>query len=215
MAYIKNEEYLPVAELLLISLQHDQAKIAEQYKGINQEFIQYFKSAIERVRTLESKYKITQEQKGKTVGLYALCNETSVQLQFLKTYAKDTGLDVKEIMETNTQLRKKNAEGAVSVGREMLAYMQAHKTELAKGDMPDGYLEKLAVAFDQIEMQNIEQNSFFNIRAAQAEINRQTYKDLYNQIIKIANAGKLVFKDSPQKKKEYTLRYILSGMRVK
>ena len=207
------ENYVPAGELVLQQLEKDQADFLVHYKKMDSSYLSGFRSQIDIIKSIESTFVLTEQQKGLTTDLYALCDTAVSKMEFLRTYVKPAGLDHSVIASVNKQLKSRNVEGAVKTGKEALGYFKASEEKLVGGNMPDNFLTEMTDMFNTIEAKNTEQNAFFINRSQVVAQNKDSYNELYRYISEVCEAGKLVYKKNAQKRKEYTVRYIESLLR--
>ncbi|WP_254051981.1 hypothetical protein [Capnocytophaga canimorsus] len=80
--------------------------------------------------------------------------------------------------------------------------------------MPDNFLDKILPLVTSLENLNTEQNKLMNEGKKISNERKPIYKNLYKYISEIAEAGKIIYKDS-YKKSEYTISKILARVQSK
>ena len=88
------------------------------------------------VKDLESSLVLTEQQKGVTASLYAEANELSKELNFLKVYVKDAGLNFGVVLPLKQDLQNGNIEGALLKMEAVKQFVVTHKTALMEEGMP-------------------------------------------------------------------------------
>lgn len=212
MSRIRKEEYTSLGDFVRKSFVRDQDAIMARYPKLNEAFLLDFTAKLEEVKTLESGVVLTERQKNITASLYAEALELNRELNFVKSYTDDAGLNTEIIMTLKNDLARNNIEGAVLKIESLKQFVAANLEALVEeGMIPTfpGTLEEYKVSLSE---KNTEQNVFMNQRKELTEVNAVQYNALYSYISKIVNAGRLVFENSI-KKDEYSVRSIVNRMR--
>ena len=207
------EDYPAIGDALVASINRDQSEFMVHYKTMNTGFITEFQNAIDAVRAAASVLAKTEERKSVTKKLYDLADEVNKKLLFLLEYMEDADLDVRVISSIRSKFSSRNIEGAVKDLREVLPYLQTHKTALETGDMPDGFLDYFSTVLPQMEVWNAEQISILSTRKSLVEANKVLFENAYSYISKVSNRGKKVFKKTI-KKNDYTISKLLTQVRA-
>ncbi len=205
---LKNEDYVPIGEIVLNNFSNDQPDFLKFYKSMNEDYRNDFEQALDKVKTLESSHYLRlKEQTTLTKALYAKCDETADRLQVLSSYLEFENLDCKKSQEASTAFRKRNVEGGVRSGKEVLIYASNSESLLAK-NMPDDFLSQLSTMINDAEAMNLQQNDMLLQRTKASNDDRVHYDELYRYISEVCKAGKIVYKKDPAKKAQYTLSKI-------
>lgn len=207
------EEYPAIGDALIASFSRDQGELAGHYKMMDSDFLTEFQNAIDAVRGTASVLAKTAELKSVTRQLYGLADEANQKLLFLIDYVKDAGLDYASISAIRTKLTTRNIEGAVHDLRDVLPYLDSHKTELDSGDMPKDFLNYFPPILPQLEAWNAEQIAIISNRKTLVEANKVLFENAYSYISKVSNNGKKVFKNTV-KKDDYTIAKLITKVRV-
>lgn len=210
---IRKEEYTALGDFLLPAFTRDQADIVTQYPKLDAAFLNAFQDKLRFVKRLESSIVITEKQRKATATLYEMADELNSDLTRLNSYVKDARLNSSAITALKTELFKRNIEGAVLLMEGIIQYITEHKTVLETEGMLEGMIEKLTNYKEEMEAKNTDQNLFMNQMKELTDRNLRHYEELYEYMAKIAEKGKLVFKNTV-KQDEYTLSKNISRMRA-
>lgn len=203
----KQEHYTAVADFIAVSFENDLADFTKTFKTMDETYLNDFKQAIEAAKNSVSSTELKVKQKQATKNLYDKSKELSNVLILLKTYAKRANVDAPKLQDTINCLKTKNIEGAVKLLRDALPYFISIKGKLV--DMPNDYLDKITPIITALESFNTEQNKYMNEIKKISNERKPVYKNLYKYISEIAEAGKVIYKDS-YKKTEYTISKLLA-----
>lgn len=207
------EEYPAIGDALVASFSRDQAELAGHYKMMTEDYLTEFRDAIDAVRGTASVLAKTEELKSVTKKLYTMADEVKEKLRFLVDYVRDAGLDSVSVSGIRINLGRRNIEGAVRDLRQVLPYLESHRTELEAGDMPEKFLDYFAPILPQLEALNAEQIGIVSNRKSLVEANKALFEKAYSYISKVSNNGKKVFKDSV-KKDDYTIAKLIAKVRA-
>lgn len=116
------------------------------------------------------------------------------------------------LQETINHLKSRNIESPVKTLRDALPYLTSMANKMQ--DMPDNFLDKIPPLVTTLENLNTEQNRLMNESKKVNNERKPLYKQLYKYISEIAEAGKIIYKDS-YKKSEYTISKILARIQSK
>lgn len=207
------EEYPAIGDALIASVTRDQRELAQHYKMMDSDFVTGFQTAIDAVREAASVLAKTEELKSVTKKLYGLADEANKKLLFLLDYAEDAGLETAAISGIRSKFTTRNIEGAVRDLREVLPYLEDHKSALDAGDMPGKFLDYFPQILPQLEAWNAEQIAIISNRKSLVEANKALFENAYDYISKVSNRGKKVFKNTV-KKDDYTISKLLKKVRA-
>lgn len=182
------------------------------FKTMNDSYLEKFKQAIESAKNSVSATELKMKQKEATKKLYETSKELSDIVLLLKKYAKRANVDVSMLQETVNQLKARNVETPIKTLRDALPYLTSVANKLE--DMPDNFLDKILPLVTSLENLNTEQNKLMNEGKKISNERKPIYKNLYKYISEIAEAGKIIYKDS-YKKSEYTISKILARVQSK
>ncbi|WP_172915274.1 hypothetical protein [Capnocytophaga canimorsus] len=208
----KQEHYTAVADFIAVSFKRDLSDFSNVFKTMNDSYLEKFKQAIESAKNSVSATELKMKQKEATKKLYETSKELSDIVLLLKKYAKRANVDVSMLQETVNQLKARNVETPIKTLRDALPYLTSVANKLE--DMPDNFLDKILPLVTSLENLNTEQNKLMNEGKKISNERKPIYKNLYKYISEIAEAGKIIYKDS-YKKSEYTISKILARVQSK
>ncbi|MFJ1350342.1 hypothetical protein [Capnocytophaga canimorsus] len=208
----KQEHYTAVADFIAVSFERDLSDFSNVFKTMNDSYLEKFKQAIESAKNSVSATELKMKQKEATKKLYETSKELSDIVLLLKKYAKRANIDVSMLQETVNQLKARNVETPIKTLRDALPYLTSVANKLE--DMPDNFLDKILPLVTSLENLNTEQNKLMNEGKKISNERKPIYKNLYKYISEIAEAGKIIYKDS-YKKSEYTISKILARVQSK
>ncbi|CEN51912.1 conserved hypothetical protein [Capnocytophaga canimorsus] len=208
----KQEHYTAVADFIAVSFERDLFDFSNVFKTMNDSYLEKFKQAIESAKNSVSATELKMKQKEATKKLYETSKELSDIVLLLKKYAKRANVDVSMLQETVNQLKARNVETPIKTLRDALPYLTSVANKLE--DMPDNFLDKILPMVTSLENLNTEQNKLMNEGKKISNERKPIYKNLYKYISEIAEAGKIIYKDS-YKKSEYTISKILARVQSK
>ncbi|WP_404812629.1 hypothetical protein ACIRNY_03810 [Capnocytophaga canimorsus] len=208
----KQEHYTAVADFIAVSFERDLSDFSNVFKTMDDSYLEKFKQAIESAKNSVSATELKMKQKEATKKLYETSKELSDIVLLLKKYAKRANVDVSMLQETVNQLKARNVETPIKTLRDALPYLTSIANKLE--DMPDNFLDKILPLVTSLENLNTEQNKLMNEGKKISNERKPIYKNLYKYISEIAEAGKIIYKDS-YKKSEYTISKILARVQSK
>ena len=210
---IKLEEYSALGDFLKASFVRDQGELVTRFPKLDGQFLADFEAKLQEIKTLESAIVLTAEQKTATAQLYDEAKVLNRELNFLSAYIKDAGLDATAVSDLKKDLRTGNIEGALLKIEGVKQFVIAHRTALEAEGMASDFATTLDTHKNSMMQKNALQNSYMNSRKQLTEVNSAKYKQLYQYIIKIMKAGKLLY-DGETKKDEYVVSKVIARMRV-
>lgn len=209
---VRKEEYTSLGDFIKKSFSRDLSAIVIRFPKLNEAFLADFITKLEEVKILESGLVLTQEQKSVSLSLYKEAEVLNKELNFLKSYINHAGLNTEIIVALKEDLVKSNIEGAVLKIESLKQFVTAHLLSLVNEGMIATFPEILDAHKISMEEKNASQNQFMNSRKALTDANKAKYQALYDYILKISEAGKLVF-DGTVTEDEYSLTKTVRRMR--
>lgn len=204
---LKKENYTAVADFITVSFERDLASFTEVFKTMDAAYLQAFKKANSDLKNAASLLDKKQKQKQATHELYAMADAFREKLILLKAYAKRAGVETPLLQETINAVKSRNIEKVIKNTRDMLPVLTQNAEKI--GDMPTDFFADVPDTINGMESKNTEQNKLIN-EAIQANVDEKPlYDTVYKFISEIAEAGKIVYKDS-SKKDEYTISKIVA-----
>lgn len=204
---LKQENYTVVADFIAASFEKDLTDFTAVFKTMDINYLERFKKSINEAKNSVSATEIKMKQKEATKKLYEKSKKLYESIYLLKKYAKRADTDVSMLDDIISNLKKKNIEGAIKLLRDAFPYLMSISNKLV--DMPDDFLSRIFPIISKLENLNIEQNILMNESKEKNNERKPIYKNLYKYISEIAEAGKVIYKNS-YKKDEYTISKIIS-----
>ena len=209
---VRIEEYTALGDFVRSSFVKHQPDLLVRYPKLNATFLADFTALLTEIKTLESSLILTEAQKTATTLLYAEADVVNKELTFLASYVKNAGLNNGIVTDLKKALDTSNIEGAVLKMEALHQYILLHSAELEDEGMLATFPAAFAVHKTSIEAKNAVQNDYMNARKTLTDANQSKYKDLYGMIMKIMNAGKLVFYNTVTRD-EFSVSKVLGRMR--
>lgn len=206
------EEYAPAGRFLINSFTRDRAELAARFTEFTPAYLTAYGNKIEEVKTLEKTIVLSKAQQQATIDLYTAASTLNNDLNFVSFYFKRAKLDSKMITKLKADLAKRNIEGACEKITVVQQYIVANRAALESKGMATGFPAALLVTKATLETKNELQNTVRNQKKTLYENNKVVYDALYDYIITVANAGKILYKGK-SKVVEYTLSKIIARMR--
>lgn len=210
---LRREEYTALGDFMLPSFVRDQATIVAMFPKFDTAFLTAFSTKLDFVKQLERSVVKTEKQKKVTISLYEDSTALNLELTVLSNYVADSGLNTSPIIALKNDLRNRNIEGAIEKIAGVKQYVIQNQPALEAEGMNASFITTLDDYSSKLTTKNTLQNEYMNSLKQLTENNGKHYDELYGFMVKIANKGKLVFKDTVIKD-EYSIRKNISRMRV-
>lgn len=211
---IKQEEIVPLADMLIASFERDQATFQAENVGYSVPFLNQFKAQTESVRQLERADTLLIQQKTITRELYQLADELYQPLKVFGIVVDKSGLPTTIVQETISNLRNRNFEGALVNLKALNQVVNSNAELLTNKAMKANFPDLLETKFEEITIKSNLQTRIMQQRQLLTNNNVESYNKLYNDyIMDICKMGKVIFKKSP-KVKEYTITELVKKLRV-
>jgi hypothetical protein len=211
---IKQEEIVPLADMLIASFERDQAIFQAENVGYSVPFLNQFKAQTETVRQLERADTLLIQQKTITRELYQLADELYQPLKVFGIVVDKSGLPTTIVQDTIYNLKKRNIEGALVNLKALNQVVNSNAELLINKAMKANFPDLLETKFEEITIKSNLQTRIMQQRQLLTNNNVESYNKLYNEyIMDICKMGKVIFKKSP-KVKEYTMTELVKKLRV-
>ena len=211
---IKQEEIVPLADMLIASFERDQATFQAENVGYSVPFLNQFKAQTESVRQLERADTLLIQQKTITRELYQLADELYQPLKVFGIVVDKSGLPTTIVQDTIYNLKKRNIEGALVNLKALNQVVNSNAELLTNKAMKANFPDLLETKFEEITIKSNLQTRIMQQRQLLTNNNVENYNKLYNDyIMDICKMGKVIFKKSP-KVKEYTITELVKKLRV-
>lgn len=211
---LKQEEYVPLADMLYESFKRDLSIIEAENNYYSTTFLNDFKTKIEQVRELEKADSLLTKQKTVTRELYLIADNLKKPLKLFQIVVQKSKLPTSLVSEIIVNLKSRNIEGAAAQIKALSQIVETNKDLLLSKAMKNDFPELLATTFVNLTEKSNEQTSIMKQRNLLTEGNRSSYEVLYNDyIVDICKIGKAVFQGEARAK-EYTVTSMLKKLRV-
>ena len=210
---LQQEEYVPVADVLLRSFSRDLSVFEAENHLFNSDYLQAMQEKADEVRAKESSDLVLVQQKQCTADLYILGDQLGKPLKILNLVFKKAKVKTPVATDVLDQIRKRNFEGALMSLNSLKQIVSAQSALLQDHGMKADLLSTLEEAFTAMTVKSNEQTAFQQQRKAFTSANKRLYKELYSYISDVARLGKVIF-SGEQKASEYTIDHILMMLHV-
>lgn len=211
---IKQEEFVPVADMLIASFERDQAQLEAENELFSETFLNAFKAHTETVRQQEKADVLLIQQKTATNELYQLADDLRQPLKLFNIVVEKAGLPTTIVQDTLSNLRTRNMEGML-VNLKALNQVVNNNIELLSSKaMKANFPDLLEQKFDEITIKSNLQSKIMQKRQLLTDANLGSYNKLYNEYIAdVCKIGKIVYQGQA-KAKEYTVSNLIKKLRV-
>lgn len=209
---IKQEEMVPLADMLMGSFERDQKEFEAENDFYSAAFLKKFKEETEAVRELEKADVMLTQQKQITKELHLLADKLYQPLKLFGIVIEKAGLPTSLIPETIVNLKKRNMEAGLKNIKALSQIVNDNQDLLKSKSMKPSFPEFLETNFKAITEKSNLQNKLKQERQLLTNSNQGSYDILYNTyIIDICKMGKAVFYNNA-KVKEYTITNMLKKL---
>ena len=210
--YVRIEEQVPLAEIILSHFTRDQQAIISFYPKLNNSFLNNYAAKIDNIKTIEKKALLLSQQTAITQSLYAEAAQLVDQLVFVKDYFADANLDPSIVIQLIHDLRSHNIEGACNKIEALKQLSIAHLPLLMDQGMAADFPNLLDSYNQSMAEKNKDQKITIDEGVVRTKTNNSLYTDLYADTINIANKSKKVFRKTPIAQ-QYVISKIIKSMR--
>ena len=211
---IKQEELVPVADMLIASFERDQEQLEAENELFSEAFLNAFKAHTEAVRQLERADTLLIQQKTTTNELYRLADDLRQPLKLFGIVIEKAGLPTSIVQDTLANLRIRNMEGALVNLKALNQVVNSNLTLLTSKAMKADFPKLLEEKFNQITTKSNLQSKIMQKRQLLTDANLGSYSKLYNEYIAdVCKIGKVVYQGQA-KAKEYTISNLVKKLRV-
>ena len=209
---IRIEEYTPLGDIILSNFNRDFVAISTRYPKLNDAFRTSFTNKLEAVKTQEKNLVITEQKKAITISLYQESDALVEELLFVKDYINDAGLNNAIVTSLIHDLRSHNIEGACDKIESLKQFIDANQAPILAEGMAATFTDDLENHKTSLAKKNKDQKITSDSGVTLTGNNNSHYTDLYNDIVKISDKGKRVFKNTLFED-QYIITKILKSMR--
>lgn len=209
---LKLEEYVLAASFLLTSFSRDRVELEEIFSEFTPAYEDEFNARLTVVKTLEQSLVLTEKQKGVTKALNQAASAMNKEFNILSFQFKRADLDTAIVSRVKRDLTSGNIEGANKKVDAVIQFLEDKSEILQSKGMKPNYITELGARNAALLKKNVQQKKLMDSRGKLTEVNKQKYKDLYEYISTITEAGKILY-DGFKKEDEYTITKLISKMR--
>lgn len=209
---IRIEEYTPLGDIILSNYNRDFTAISARYPKLNDAFKTAFTTKLEDIKTQEKNIVISEQKKETTISLYQESDALIEELLFVKDYIHDAGLNNTIVTQLIHDLRSHNIEGACDKIETLTQFIVANQAPIVEEGMAPEFPHKLEDHKTSLAQKNKDQKTTADSGVVLTGTNNINYADLYNDIVKISDKGKRVFKNTLFED-QYIISKILKSMR--
>jgi hypothetical protein len=211
---IKQEEIVPLADMLLVSFKRDQAEMEVENSFYNASFLDSFRATTEEVRELEKADVLLVNQKNITTEMYLLADSLKQPLKLFNIVIEKAALPTKLVNDITTNINKRNMEGVLSSIKALTQVINNNKELLQSKAMKPTLPQQLDIAFAELTIKSNLQTTIKNERKQLTDDNHGSYDILYNTyIVDICKMGKAVF-FGKAKVSEYTISKMVKNLHI-
>ena len=211
---IKQEEYVPLADMLISSFERDQAEIEAENDFYSIAFLNQFKTTTEEVRELEKADVLLTKQKTVTKELYLLADNLYKPLKIFNIVVQKAALPTSLVQDIITNLKKRNIEGGLVDIKALMQVVTSNQALLTSKAMKANFPALLDTNFKALTEKSNLQTDIIKQRQLLTNDNGATYDILYNDYIAdICTIGKAVYLGKA-KANEYTISKMLKKLHV-
>ncbi|WP_395077336.1 hypothetical protein [Flavobacterium sp.] len=211
---IKQEEIVPLADMLISSFERDQAEIEAENDFYSVAFLNQFKEATEEVRELEKADVLLTKQKTITKELYLLADNLYKPLKIFNIVVQKAALPTTLVQDIINNLKKRNIEGGLVDIKALMQVVASNQALLTSKAMKSNFPALLDTNFKDLTEKSNLQTDIIKQRQLLTNDNGVTFESLYNDyIIDICSIGKAVYHGTA-KANEYTITKMLKKLHV-
>lgn len=211
---VKQEEIVPLADMLITSFERDQAQIVAENSFYSTAFLNEFKQKTNVVRDLEKADNLLVQQKNVTSELYLLADNLYQPLKIFNIVLEKSKLGTKLPLEIISDLKKRNIEGGLLKLKALIQVVTTNNTLLTSMSMKPNFPALLDSNFDSLTEKSNLQTKLIAERRLLTDDNQGSYSELYEvYIVDICNIGKALFRGQA-KVNEYTISKMLKLLHV-
>jgi hypothetical protein len=209
---IKQEEIVPLADMLVASFERDQKEFEAENGFYSPEFLKQFKQEAQAVRELEKADVLLTQQKTTTKELYLLADNLYQPLKLFAIVIEKAGLPTGLIPEIIANLKSRNIEAGLVNIKALSQIVNGNLELLTSKAMKPKFPELLATSFNEITSKSNLQTKIKQDRQLLTDNNLGSYDTLYNTYITdLCKMGKAVY-HGKAKVKEYTVTSMLKKL---
>ncbi|MEC4049860.1 hypothetical protein OX284_010510 [Flavobacterium sp. SUN046] len=205
---IKKEEMVPLADMVLASLERDQSQIMAENATFTVQYVDDFKTSNDEVRNIEQSDSLFVTQKGVTKQLYNEANKVIKEVKLLQIIFIAAGLNTSIVTRILKNITSRNIEGALidikAIGQIIIANLETLTAKGMKATTP-AFLDAKFVLLTDLSNQ---QTQLMKDRKLLTDDNKANYRGLYRYIREVTTIGKIIYAGTA-KADEYNIRKLV------
>lgn len=206
--YAKKEEMVPLADMVLASLERDQPEIMAENARFTVQYVDEFKNTNNGVRNIEQSDSLLITQKVVTKELYFEADDVRKEVKLLQMVFNFAGLSTAIISRLINNINSRNMEGALvdikSIGQIINDNSPLLTTKGMKATTP-AFLNAKFVLLTDLSNQ---QTQLMKDRKLLTDGNKANYRELYRYIREVTTIGKIIYAGTA-KADEYNVRKLI------
>jgi hypothetical protein len=218
---LKYEELPAFGEFVETSFLLDRELFAAFSPRYANGFAEEYRNKLEAAKQLTVPQVLTGERKKATENLYASMDAMLVLMEKLKHYCKlateeklSFHISDLRIPELRKKIRRHNSEASILGAKSVHQLVQKDLQVLEEAGFTKERQEELKNLIVALESSNKAQNDLLNERRRLIEENTTLLNELWDMIRNIMHAGRIIHRDSPLRKTEYTIKNVTSRVRL-
>jgi hypothetical protein len=207
----KKEEYVPLADAVLIRLATDQPDFEAANHLYNTAYVAAMQAKTDEVRQKEAADVLLIEQKAVTKSLYLWSDDLNMPIKLFSIVLTKAAIETPLCSEVLKLIKKRNAEGLLTKIKAIQDVIAAHTNALTANGMKPDLPNFLQTAHTEITAKSNLQTDLIKQRKAYTNANKVVYKELYNYVGEVCKIGKIIYQGT-QKAEEYTIDKMIQKM---
>jgi hypothetical protein len=217
---LRNEELPAFGEFVETSFLLDRELFAAFSPRYANGFAEEYRNKLKAVKELTTPQILTGERKRATENLYASMDALNVLLDKLQHFCKNSEeklsfhLSDLQLADLRKSIRCRNSEAILLRAKSVQQVLQKNLQVLEEEGYTGALQEELNTLIAGIESYNRAQNDLLNERRRLIEENTTLLNELWDMIRNIMHAGRIIHRDNPLRRTEYTIRNVTSRVRL-
>lgn len=209
--YVKKEEMVPLADMVLASLQRDQSEIMAENATFTVQYVSDFTTTNNGVRNIEQSDSLFVTQKGITKQLYNEADGVKKEVKLLQIIFILAGLNTSIVSRILKNIISRNIEGALvdikAIGQIIIENTVLLTAKGMKATAPS-FLDAKFIILTDLSNQ---QTQLMKDRKLLTDGNNANYRELYRYIKDVTTIGKIIYANTA-KEDEYNIRKLVGHL---
>ncbi len=209
--YVNKEEMVPLADMVLASLQRDQPEIMAENATFTVQYVSDFTTINDGVRDIEQSDSLLVTQKSVTKQLYNEADDVKKEIKLLQIIFILAGLNTSLFKRILSNIASRNIEGVLvdlkAIGQIIIDNTIILTAKGMKATTPAFLASKFVVLTD---LSN-QQNQLMKERKLLTDGNKANYRELYRYIKEVTTIGKIIYANTA-KEDEYNIKKLVSHL---